>query len=198
MLETMLAGGAIMWMIFVLSVISVAVVLERVWFFKKASCDAQQLEADIKKDLTNGDVDVFAKTNDPGVSIHRLFRIGYTHRKLKVDELKFLLSQQIRREIYRWEKNLYILEIIGKIAPLLGLLGTVLGMSDMFKALHVGGQVSANAVTGGIWKALFTTIAGLVVAIPTIMAHSILESRIDKEEETLKSSADFIINHLFL
>ena len=71
-------------------------------------------------------------------------------------------------------------------------------MSDMFQSLHLGGQVDANAVTGGIWKALFTTIAGLTVAIPTIFAHGVLSSRIENEEETLNRSADFLLREQLL
>ncbi|MCC8059138.1 MotA/TolQ/ExbB proton channel family protein [Cloacibacillus sp.] len=107
--------------------------------------------------------------------------------------LELLTEQQIRREIYRWEKHIYILEMIGKIAPLLGLLGTVLGMVEMFQSLHLGGQISAAAVTGGIWKALFTTVAGLTVAIPTIFVCGLLNSRIDSEDETLRRGADFLL-----
>lgn len=83
--------------------------------------------------------------------------------------------------------------MIGKIAPLLGLLGTVLGMVEMFQSLHIGGQISAATVTGGIWKALFTTVAGLTVAIPTIFVCGLLNSRIDSEDETLRRGADFLL-----
>ncbi|MDR3322033.1 MAG: MotA/TolQ/ExbB proton channel family protein, partial [Synergistaceae bacterium] len=83
-------------------------------------------------------------------------------------------------------------EIIARVSPLLGLLGTVLGMVEMFQTLNLGGSVNAEAVTGGIWKALFTTVAGLAVAIPVIIAHGILLGRINKEEEKLERGAEFL------
>ncbi len=130
-------------------------------------------------------------------SLHKIFFDVYAHWGIGYEDMKLLIEQLVRREVFRWEKHLYILELIGKIAPLLGLLGTVLGMSEMFQTLHVGNQISAGAVTGGIWKALFTTIAGLTVAIPTLLAHGLLSSRIDNEEETFNRAADFLIREHF-
>ena len=198
MYEYMVAGGSIMWIIAGLSVIAMAVVVERLIFFHRASADAEALERDFgkcaaEKDIAGGRAIVSASDS----SLHRLFFAAFAHWGVEREDMKLLVEQQVRREIYRWEKNLYILEIIGKTAPLLGLLGTVLGMVEMIQSLHLGGQVTAATVTGGIWKALFTTVAGLVVAIPAIFAHGMLISRIDSEEETLNRAADYLIREHF-
>ena len=111
--------------------------------------------------------------------------------------MKLLLEQSVRREIFRWEKHLGILEVIGKLSPLIGLLGTVLGMVEMFQALTLNAQVTSAVVTGGIWKALYTTVMGLCVAIPAIFAHHFLNSRVDAEEETLNRAADYLIREHF-
>ena len=199
MIESLFIGGSIMWIELGLSIISLAVVIERIWFFKSSSCDAEKLETEVGKAISEKNREAaYALLDKPKNSLHRLFKAAFDHWQVNSEDMKILLEQQVRREMYRWEKNLYVLEIIGKIAPLLGLLGTVLGMSDMFQSLHLGGQVDANAVTGGIWKALFTTIAGLTVAIPTIFAHGVLSSRIENEEETLNRSADFLLREQLL
>lgn len=199
MIESLFIGGSIMWIELGLSIISAAVVIERIWFYRMSSCDAVKLETEVSKAIYEGDRGkVYALLDKPKNSLHRLFKTAIDHWQIDTEDMKILLAQEIRKELYRWEKNLYVLEIIGKIAPLLGLLGTVLGMSDMFQSLHLGGQVDANAVTGGIWKALFTTIAGLTVAIPTIFAHGVLSSRIENEEETLSRSADFLLREQLL
>ncbi|MDL2298143.1 MotA/TolQ/ExbB proton channel family protein [Synergistaceae bacterium OttesenSCG-928-D05] len=198
MMNYMQAGGAIMWVIAALSVMALAVTVERLLFFRRASTDPEKLERSFGKAVAEGDIEA-ARTivKSSGSSLHRLFFAAFAHWGIGREEMKLLMEQQVRREIFRWEKHLFILEIVGKIAPLLGLLGTVLGMVEMFSSLHAGGQISATAVTGGIWKALFTTVAGLTVAIPTIFAHGWLSSRIDDEEETLNRGADYLIREHF-
>jgi biopolymer transport protein ExbB len=84
-------------------------------------------------------------------------------------------------ELQKLEKNLSLLSFIAQIAPLLGLLGTVLGMVDMFIGLQGSGNASINLseLSSGIWKALVTTAAGLTIAVPTLAAYSYLASRLD-------------------
>ena len=198
MMEYMQLGGTIMWVIAALSVAALAVIIERVIFFCSASTDAEKLEESFGRAVSAGDIDEARRiVHLSNSSMHRLFFAAFAHWGVNREDMKLLVEQQVRREIFRWEKHLYILEIIGKLAPLLGLLGTVLGMVEMFHSLHVGGQISGTLVTGGIWKALFTTVAGLTVAIPTIFVHGLLISRIDGEEETLNRGADYLIREHF-
>lgn len=193
----MQAGGVIMWIILVLSVIGCAVVVERVLFFARASSDPEALELAFGRALAARDVAAVRAAVSGRSSMHRLFTAAYTHWMIDRENMKLLAEQQIRRELYRWERNLPVLEIIARVSPLLGLLGTVLGMVEMFRSLHLGESSGAQAVTGGIWKALFTTVAGLAVAIPIIIAHGMLSGRIDKEEETLERGADFLLREHF-
>lgn len=198
MMNYMQAGGIIMWLIGALSVMSLATAVERLKFFHSAGTDPEKLEMAFGKAIAASDMDG-ARTvvSSSKSSLHRLYFAACTHWGTGREEMKLLMEQQVRREVFRWEKHLFILEIIGKIAPLLGLLGTVLGMVEMFNSLHTGGQVSAAVVTGGIWKALFTTVAGLTVAIPTIFAHAYLTARIDNEAETLNRGGDYLIREHF-
>lgn len=198
MMDYMHAGGTIMWLIAALSVAALSVATERLIFFRRAWADPEKLEQAFGQAIAAGDIEeAQAVVRSGGSSLNRLYLAAFTHWGTGREEIKLLIEQQIRREIFRWEKNLFVLEIIGKIAPLLGLLGTVLGMVEMFNSLHTGGQVSAAAVTGGIWKALFTTVAGLTVAIPTICAHAYLMAQIDNEEETLNRAGDYLIREHF-
>ncbi|MDO4988281.1 MAG: MotA/TolQ/ExbB proton channel family protein [Synergistes sp.] len=194
MYEYMRQGGALMWIIASLSLAAAAVAAERILFFIKASANPVKIEREFGQAMSQGDLSGAWKIVEGGdTSMHRLFKSALAHWSISGDDMKLMLEQLVRHEIYRWGKHLYILEIIGKAAPLLGLLGTVLGMVEMFHSLHIGGQVSASAVTGGIWKALFTTVAGLAVAIPTIFVHGLLSSRIDREEEKLQMGSDFLL-----
>lgn len=188
-----------MWVIAALSAVACAVVIERMIFYRRASTDVEKLEEAFGRAMATGErgaADAVVRAGSS--SLHRLYLAAFTHWGIGREDMKLLIEQQVRREIFRWEKYIFILEIIGKIAPLLGLLGTVLGMVEMFNSLHIGGQISASAVTGGIWKALFTTVAGLTVAIPTICAHAWLAARIDNEEETLNRAGDYLIREQFI
>lgn len=84
-------------------------------------------------------------------------------------------------ELQKLEKNLSLLSFIAQIAPLLGLLGTVFGMINMFMGLQESGNSSINLseLSSGIWEALVTTAAGLTIAVPTLAAHGYLASRLD-------------------
>ena len=199
MLEMMRTGGVLMWIIAALSVAAFAVAAERLLFFRRASADPRPLEEAFRAHLARGDLQgvrnlVFSSDS----SLHRLFQAGVEHWSAGREDMKLVVEQQIRRELFRWEKNMSLLEVIGRTTPLLGLLGTVLGMVEMFASLRTGGQITAAAVTGGIWKALFTTVAGLSVAIPVLFASSLLFRRIDSEEECLNRGGDFLLRERFL
>jgi biopolymer transport protein ExbB len=192
-LEYMRLGGSIMWVIFGLSIVALAIIFERIFFFAGASANPKRLETAFDKAISRGDDEKTRHAVSGRSSMHRLFSAAYKHWELDREGLGVVVEGNIRRECYRWEKNMALLEIIAKIAPLLGLLGTVLGMVEMFRTLHLGGSVNAEAVTGGIWKALFTTVAGLIVAIPVVAIHGILAGRIGREEEKLERGGEFLM-----
>lgn len=192
-MEYMRLGGSIMWIILCLSVAALAIVIERAIFFFSASANLEALELAFGRSVSQGSPETVRDAVAGRSSLHRLFSAVYGHWMLDGESLRVLVEGQIRRELYRWEKNMALLETIARVSPLLGLLGTVLGMVEMFQTLNLGGAVSAEAVTGGIWKALFTTVAGLTVAIPVIIAHGMLMGYINREEEQLERGGVFII-----
>ena len=90
-------------------------------------------------------------------------------------------------EVRELSRYLQVLATIGSIAPLLGLLGTVIGMIKAFMVIQqMGGKVNAAVLAGGIWEAMLTTALGLAVALPTMVAHSYLVSRVDNYEAQLQ------------
>lgn len=194
MLEYMRAGGGIMWIIALLSFVALAVVLERFFFFTRSRTDLGRLEAGLARALRDGDLETaLALVGAGNSSLHRLFAAAFSCWELPDETVRLLAERRVRQELYRWERHLPILEVTARVAPLLGLLGTVLGMVEMFRSLHQGGAVDAIAVTGGIWKALFTTVAGLVAAIPMVLAHSLLQGAVDSQAETLERGVDFLL-----
>lgn len=161
LLTIMQTGGNIMWALFALSITAAAVAAERVLFYA---------------------------TRRSSDAIERA-----AHEAVGADgaELRHALEAAVRHEIFFWEARLSVLDTIARISPLLGLLGTVIGMVTMFQSLGASSSVSSQTVTDGIWKALFTTIAGLAVAIPCTAVSSLLTARVDREEERLRSLADY-------
>lgn len=100
-------------------------------------------------------------------------------------------------ELKRLSRHLHLLELIGRIAPLIGLLGTVLGMVEAFRTVSgTKGAVDASLLAGGIWEALITTVAGLCVAIPALVLHHLFEDRIKTIAFQMKHGGTEIVNLL--
>ena len=191
-LEYMEMGGSIMWIILALSVLAITIVIERIIFFAFSSASLKKLEAAFNESISKDGVPSLAA---PGrTPLHRLFFAACECWELNDETLEAKLQREMRGDLYRWERRLPLLEAIARVAPLLGLLGTVLGMVEMFSSMSVGGGINARAVTDGIWKALLTTVAGLSVAIPVSLAHSFLLGIVDKQEEILERGAGFIMD----
>ncbi|NCC97106.1 MAG: MotA/TolQ/ExbB proton channel family protein [Synergistales bacterium] len=187
-------GGPVVWCIAGLSVIALAVVLERLFFAIRSWENPEPVERALCEVLYKEDPSASTSLcKEKDTSIRRLFLAGVNHWQTDRESLQILLEGQIRREIYRWSKGLSVLSAIARIAPLLGLLGTVLGMVDIFQALPKTDQTPMVALAGGIWKALLTTVAGLAVAVPAVLCHSVLSAKVDDMEETLARGADFLL-----
>jgi len=193
-LEYMRLGGSIMWIILALSVLAAAIVIERLIFFAFSSADLKSLKkalAGVSDGKYEPDLTTPVKVKG---SVRRLLSAVCECWNFSDEKLSLRLEGEVRGELYKWERNLPFLEIITRVSPLLGLLGTVIAMVEMFGSMEVGGAINAQAVTGGIWKALLTTVAGLSVAIPTLIAHGFLTARVGKEEETLEHAVIFIMS----
>jgi biopolymer transport protein ExbB len=106
------------------------------------------------------------------------------------ETLETVIAHSTDEEVRSLSSYIQALATMGNIAPLLGLLGTVLGMIKAFMVIQeMGGKVNAAVLAGGIWEAMLTTALGLAVALPTMVAHSYLISRIDKYEARLQAGA---------
>lgn len=110
------------------------------------------------------------------------------------ETLETVIVHSTEEEVRELSRYLQTLATIGSITPLLGLLGTVIGMIKAFMVIQqMGGKVNAAVLAGGIWEAMLTTALGLAVALPTIVAHSYLISRVDSFEAQLQDgSVSFI------
>ncbi|MGB4210093.1 MAG: MotA/TolQ/ExbB proton channel family protein [Thermovirgaceae bacterium] len=198
-MEFMDLGGPVMWIILGLSVLGGAIVFERFWFIFRASTDAPSLELSLgeliyhrkKEEASN-----LVRAKDS--SLHRLFRVAVDHGEVDHEAMQILLEQEVRREVFRWERGLGSLATIARVTPLLGLLGTVIGMIDVFRNLPGLSGSSVAVLAGGIWEALLTTVAGLSVAVPLILFHAFFSVRLERAEEMLWRGVDFMVREKVL
>ncbi|UWQ86199.1 MotA/TolQ/ExbB proton channel family protein [Leisingera caerulea] len=120
--------------------------------------------------------------------------MGYAMQALQEGLRGPLLQDELQRrgneEVSRMNSLIRLLELIAMVAPLLGLLGTVLGMIQSFQELELAqGAANASVLAGGIWQALLTTAAGLMVAIPAAVAAGLFAARIDAAAQAIESAA---------
>ena len=180
-----------MWPILLCSIISVTVILEKFYSLYRMRPRAPNILPRVKSLLKEERTEEALKLceNSPGPIAH-LLGIGIHIRKREPEEKEKMLSRTGSKIIRELEKHLRSLAIIGNIAPLLGLLGTVTGMIRAFiKIQELGGRVDASVLAGGIWEALITTAAGLSVAIPTLVAYHYFESRADNMAVQMEDAA---------
>ncbi|MDK3074823.1 MotA/TolQ/ExbB proton channel family protein [Sedimentitalea sp. JM2-8] len=117
------------------------------------------------------------------------YAMGALQRGLGGPALEAELARRGNEEIARLTGMIRILELIAMVSPLLGLLGTVLGMIQSFQELEMAqGAANASVLAGGIWQALLTTAAGLLVAIPAAVAAGLFSARIDNAAQTIESA----------
>lgn len=187
-------GGPTLWLIAGLSVILLALVLWKIWRFALAGAWSGG--------ATQAALDVWAR-NDPAQAIamvtgRRSLRARLAGAAMRARQDPALTDAQAREETARLARadlaearhGLRALELIATTAPLLGLLGTVLGMIEAFQALQqAGSQADPAALAGGIWEALLTTAAGMAVAIPAGIALVWFESLCDRLQADLEDIA---------
>lgn len=209
MLGHILDGGAIMIPLLVLSVLAVAIIIDRVRAFREATVDTSELQNAVISRLEDGRIDD---------AIRECERVrGPVAAVLLVGLLKFRKLLQRERPLAEIEENvnktmgdyaphvieaiekrLNLLIMVGSVAPLLGMTGTVTGMIRSFQSLAGAGAMDATAVSTGIAEALVTTAAGLIIAIPAVVAHNVLSKRIDRFVLDIEESATRLIDLITL
>ena len=198
MWELIQKGGITMYPIILLSVIALAVFLERLISLRKEKyvpiAFYEQLVSLLKKRNINEAVEV-CKSNKSALA--RISDTIITNTDLPLSRLLEVAEESGRSEASKLDKFLPSLQTIVAIAPLLGLLGTVLGMIKIFDVIALQGTGNAEALSSGIAEALLTTAAGLVVAIPAQIFYFIAKARADAIGSALEKASSNVINLLF-
>ncbi len=181
MFDIMVKGGVLMWPILLCSIVSLAIILERLYHFHRIRIDIPEFFSSLRNLLQKKKVEEALELcqNTPA-PLARILACGIQNHKKDAQTQEKIVSRVGSWEVRGLEKHLRGLATIGTITPLIGLLGTVTGMIKAFiKIQELGGRVDASVLAGGIWEALLTTAAGLTVAIPTLVAYHYFEGRID-------------------
>ncbi len=173
------AGGPVMLILAGMSVFALTIVLIKLWQFARLrSGGAERIEGalnDWQAGRRREAAELLAEARNPLAGIVRTAMLGSLHANDPA-ALREEVERRAGRLLTTLRSHLRGLEVIASLSPLLGLLGTVIGMIDAFRALEAAGnQVDPSVLSGGIWVALLTTAAGLSVAIPTVVALNWLE-----------------------
>lgn len=194
-------GGPLMYLIILCSVLAFAVLLERLYHLYRAKIDTGKFMEEIANILRRNRImealDMCDKTPGP---IARILKAGIMKHDRSKPEIREAIEDTALHEVPRLEKNLGVLATIAHISPLLGLLGTVVGMVRAFQVIQEKATllqpVNPGDLAGGIWEALITTVAGLSIAIPAYVAYNYLVSRVDGLVLDMEKSASDLVNIL--
>ena len=179
MSEFISAGGPFMWPLLACSVLIITISIERSWFLQTRLVSPKGLSKQIKNLFTNN-----LLTKKQVNEISNLSSLGFLlincikYKDLQRDNLESKIEEKALEVKYSLEKNLTMLGTIATISPLLGLLGTVIGMITAFTGLSETSGANPDLLASGISQALITTAFGLLIAVPGLVLHKYFEQKI--------------------
>jgi biopolymer transport protein ExbB len=199
--QVFLAGGPVMWPILLCSIFALAIILEKFLYLRRINIDTQDFLKKVLEQMKRHDtkeaLQLCDSTKSPIAEILKAGILKYDRPRQQIVEA---IEDASLYEIPRIEKNLNALATIAHVSPLLGLLGTVTGMVRCFQIIQAKATsfhpVSPGDLAGGIWEALLTTVAGLIVAIPTFIAYNYLVSRINHFILEMEKASTELVNFL--
>lgn len=181
MADFLIKGGVILWIILGLSIVGIAIIIERLLYLKKIQVDEEKLFNRVKGALQKQHYDEALAICDTSISpLATLIKVGIEFREHPQMMQKEVLRDAANQKIPELEKHISSLGTIAHIAPLLGLLGTVTGTMKAFGVLGTFGAVSDPSVLAkGVSEALITTVGGIIVAVPAVIFYNYLVTRVN-------------------
>lgn len=194
-IDLILRGGFMMYPIIALSVFAIYIFFERLLTINKANQDPDTFMTQVKGLVLKGDINgarLLCSQNDSPVA--RMIEKGIARIGSPLKTIEASIENVGKLEIFRLEKNLSVLATISGAAPMMGFLGTVIGMVQAFIAIsQEEGSVSPKLLADGIYAAMMTTVAGLIVGIIAYLAYNFLVTRVQKIIHKMEyTSIDFI------
>lgn len=201
MLEWIIRGGPVMIPILLCSVSALAITLERFIYLRKVKLDTDKFMSEVsdslKRNRAMDAINICEQTPGPLSNVLKAGILKYDRTR---PEIKEAIEDAALREIPLMEKNINALATIAHVSTLLGLLGTVIGMIEVFQKIQEKAAalspVTLAYLSGGIWQALIATAAGLIVAIPALTAYNYMVSRVNDFMLQMEISAADLVNIL--
>jgi len=194
-LEIILAGGWLMVPILLCSTLSVAIIIERFWTLRRSKVTPEGLTSMVEDWAARHELDARhleqIKNESP---LGRIYSAALINRKRPRVAIKEAVEDTGRHVVHDLERFLNTLGTIAGISPLLGLLGTVVGMIKVFSAIMISGVGDANVLAGGISQALITTAAGLTVAIPSYFFYRFFRGMVAEYVISMEEKAISLID----
>lgn len=211
-LDLMSRGGITLILLILISVYSLAVIMERLWSFRKAKVNARRLEESLTSRLNQkkwDDIFVVCDTVGPSylASIYRAGLQEYRNQRLvnpatgnpaglNFEAIRGAMTRAINQELNKLERWVGSLGTIGSISPFIGLFGTVIGVIKAFHAIGKTGTGGLGTVSAGIAEALVATAAGLAVAIPAVVAYNYFVGRIRLFAQAMDDASSRLLDSL--
>lgn len=192
MFELVQAGGWLMIPILLCSIISAAICVERFWTLRTPQIVPKNLLAQVWNWIKNNEMDnKKLRELRAGSPLGQILAAGIANHRRGREQMKEAIEEVASQVVHEMERYLNTLGTVAAITPLLGLLGTVIGMIKVFTAIRLEGTGNAAVLAGGISEALITTAAGLTVAIPSLFFYRFFQRKVDElvismEQEALK------------
>jgi biopolymer transport protein ExbB len=195
LLDVLILGGWVMIPLILLSILTIYLLIERLITIRNASSNPEAITDRVRDYVRNGDVEgaiTYCQKKD--VPITRILKQGLERLGRPISEIQDAVQAAGKHETYELEKRTNLLASIAGIAPMLGFFGTVVGMIKAFQEIqNLQGNVNPSVLAGGIWEALVTTAAGLLVGILALFSYNFLIGRIRRLTNDMERSAtDFI------
>ena len=191
----MVSGGPVMIPLFICSVAALAIILERFRHFRLYTTDTEAMMEEIRASIRKGEFSkatlICEGTRGP---IARVLFNGLSNWQLSVERIQGSITETILQEITPLERYLPTLATITRVSPLLGLLGTIGGMINIFSQISEGHVGNYEKLAVGISQALVTTAAGLVIAIPCLVFHNYFTARLNETIQEMEKRGVEITN----
>lgn len=197
MYEFISQGGIVMYILIATSLLSLTIVFERLWSLRASVVIPVKKIKLVEDAVREGNAEQaleLCKNNNTAMS--RILWVALKNRGVKRSIMKEILEEVGRQEVAHLERFVGVLALVAAIAPLLGLLGTVIGMIEVFQVISVEGVGKADVLAAGISKALNTTAAGMSIAIPTLVAYRFFEAKINRFVVDIEQHALYFVDLL--
>lgn len=189
-------GGLMIWVLIAASTVALLVFAERMLHYHRAQINSMEFLSGVRNVLKRDNIVEALSICDatPG-PVPRLVKVAILSRERGRDGVREAIEEAGLMEVPRLEEKLNVLATLAQIAPLLGLLGTVLGFIDIFRELQLAGaHAHLEQLARGVWQALISTAGGIAVAVPSYAGYNYLVGRVNSIVLDMEKAASEIVN----